>query len=101
MISHSHRINYRCLLYARSAKDQASQHPDGRLHRDDANAAGLVSAHLHHQLVLLRASRLRHRGQIGLEPILSEFVLALANVFREVRRVLLDDGTLWLNLSDS
>jgi len=40
-------------------------------------------------------------GQIGLEPTPDEFVQALLNVFREVRRVLRDDGTLWLNLGDS
>ena len=40
-------------------------------------------------------------GQIGLEPTPDEFVASLATVFREVRRVLRDDGTLWLNLGDS
>lgn len=40
-------------------------------------------------------------GQIGLEPTPDEFVAALVAVFREVRRVLQDDGTLWLNLGDS
>ena len=40
-------------------------------------------------------------GQIGLEPTPDEFVRALVAVFREVRRVLRDDGTLWLNLGDS
>jgi DNA modification methylase len=42
-----------------------------------------------------------HNGQIGLEPTPDEFVAALVSVFREVRRVLKDDGTLWLNLGDS
>lgn len=39
--------------------------------------------------------------QIGLEPTPDEFVDALVAVFREVRRVLRADGTLWLNLGDS
>ena len=39
--------------------------------------------------------------QIGLEPTPEEFVQALVEVFREVRRVLRDDGTVWLNLGDS
>ena len=43
----------------------------------------------------------RHEGQIGTEPTPDEFVAALVAVFREVRRVLRDDGTLWLNLGDS
>lgn len=42
-----------------------------------------------------------HDGQIGLEPTPDEFVAALVDVFREVRRVLRDDGTVWLNLGDS
>ncbi len=40
-------------------------------------------------------------GQIGLEAAPEEFVAELVAVFREVRRVLRDDGTLWLNLGDS
>ena len=40
-------------------------------------------------------------GQLGLEPTPREFVDAMLRVFREVRRVLRDDGTLWLNLGDS
>lgn len=40
-------------------------------------------------------------GQIGLEPTPDGFVAAMVEVFREVRRVLADDGTLWLNLGDS
>lgn len=42
-----------------------------------------------------------HDGQIGQEPTPAEFVAALVEVFREVRRVLRDDGTVWLNLGDS
>lgn len=40
-------------------------------------------------------------GQIGREESPDEFVKALVEVFRGVRRVLRDDGTLWLNLGDS
>ena len=40
-------------------------------------------------------------GQIGLEPTPDDFVAEMVAVFREVRRVLRDDGTLWLNLGDS
>jgi DNA modification methylase len=42
-----------------------------------------------------------HDGQIGLEPTPEDFVAAMVAVFREVRRVLRDDGTLWLNLGDT
>jgi hypothetical protein len=40
-------------------------------------------------------------GQIGLEETPEQFIAKLVEVFREVRRVLRDDGTLWLNLGDS
>lgn len=40
-------------------------------------------------------------GQIGLEKTPDEYVTRLVEVFREVWRVLRDDGTLWLNLGDS
>jgi DNA modification methylase len=40
-------------------------------------------------------------GQIGAEATLEEWVARMVEVFREVRRVLRDDGTLWLNLGDS
>jgi DNA modification methylase len=40
-------------------------------------------------------------GQIGLERTPEAYVARLVEVFREVRRVLRDDGTLWLNLGDS
>lgn len=42
-----------------------------------------------------------NEGQIGLEQTPEAFVAELVAVFREVRRVLRDDGTLWLNLGDS
>jgi DNA modification methylase len=42
-----------------------------------------------------------HAGQIGLEQTPEAYVAQLVAVFREVRRVLRPDGTLWLNLGDS
>lgn len=40
-------------------------------------------------------------GQIGVEDTPEEYIGRLVAVFREVRRVLKDDGTLWLNIGDS
>jgi DNA modification methylase len=40
-------------------------------------------------------------GQIGLEATVQEYVGVMVSVFREVRRVLRDDGTCWLNLGDA
>lgn len=42
-----------------------------------------------------------HDNQIGLEETPEQFVEQLVQVFREVKRILKDDGTLWLNLGDS
>lgn len=42
-----------------------------------------------------------HEGQIGLEGNPDIYVARIVEVFREVRRVLKKDGTLWLNLGDS
>jgi len=40
-------------------------------------------------------------GQLGLEETPKEFIDNLVNVFKEVKRVLRDDGTVWLNIGDS
>lgn len=40
-------------------------------------------------------------GQIGLEPTPEGYLEKMVQVFREVHRVLRDDGTVWLNLGDS
>ncbi len=40
-------------------------------------------------------------GQLGLEKTPEEYVGRIVEMFEEVRRVLRDDGTLWLNLGDS
>lgn len=40
-------------------------------------------------------------GQIGLEPTVDEYIDSLVAVFEDVRRVLREDGTLWLNIGDS
>lgn len=42
-----------------------------------------------------------HPGQLGLEQTPEQYVAAMVEVFRCVRDVLTDDGTLWLNIGDS
>jgi DNA modification methylase len=42
-----------------------------------------------------------HDGQIGLEETPEEYIAAMVEVFRCVKDVLADDGTLWLNIGDS
>jgi DNA modification methylase len=48
-----------------------------------------------------RCGAKRIDSQIGLEQTPDEYVEQMVNIFREVRRVLKDDGTLWLNLGDT
>ena len=40
-------------------------------------------------------------GQIGAEPNVEDYISSLVAVFREVRRTLAEDGSLWLNIGDS
>ena len=40
-------------------------------------------------------------GQIGMEPTPQKYIERLVEVFDEVKRVLADDGTLWLNIGDT
>lgn len=42
-----------------------------------------------------------HKGQIGMERTPEEFVGALVEIFEDVRRVLREDGVMWLNIGDS
>jgi DNA modification methylase len=48
-----------------------------------------------------KCGAVRIDNQLGLEPTPEAYVAKMVEVFREVRRVLRDDGTLWLNLGDS
>jgi len=41
------------------------------------------------------------KGQLGLEKTPEKYVSKLVEIFREVRRVLKDDGTAWINIGDS
>ena len=48
-----------------------------------------------------RCGATRVDSQIGLEPTPDQFIARLVAVFREVRRVLRPDGTIWVNMGDS
>ena len=49
----------------------------------------------------LKCGAVRTDKQLGLEDTPEEYVAEMVDVFREVRRVLRDDGTLWMNMGDS
>jgi len=72
--------------------------PLGKLHggHDTVDAATAI---IRDQCPKCRARRVDK--QIGLERTVDEYVAKMVDVFREVRRVLRPDGTLWLNLGDS
>jgi len=82
---------------ASCAHSVGGQVPDGK-------APGAISAGVRPGV---DASKCRKCGakridqQIGLEATPEAYVARLVELFREVRRVLRDDGTLWLNLGDS
>jgi len=40
-------------------------------------------------------------GQLGLEPTFEEYINKLCGIFDEVKRVLKDEGTIWINLGDT
>lgn len=40
-------------------------------------------------------------GQIGAEPILEDYINELVDIFEDVRRILKDDGTFWLNIGNT
>jgi DNA modification methylase len=54
-----------------------------------------------HRSVCGKCGAKRIDSQLGLESTPEEYVANLVEVFREVRRVLRDDGTVWFNLGDS
>lgn len=54
-----------------------------------------------YQTVCPKCGAVREDKQIGLEETPEQYIQRLIDVFREVRRVLKDDGTLWVNIGDS
>jgi len=54
-----------------------------------------------YKTVCPKCGAIRQDSQIGLEETPEEYIESLVSVFREVRNILTDDGTLWVNLGDS
>ena len=73
---------------ASSGLNGSLAHKDGRIFTPFRDVCGHCGA-------------IRIDAQLGLEPDFNAYVASMVAVFREVRRVLRDDGTLWLNLGDS
>ena len=81
------------------------QKPAGYRSNENRNTEGLASEAIQRR-DQWQGSNFCHlcgawRGQLGLEPTPELYVEHLVDVFREVKRVLREDGVLWLNLGDS
>ena len=79
----------------RNGSGRADGIVDDRAQRNRDGVAALTSR------VCAKCGARRVDRQLGLERTPGEYVERMVGVFREVRRVLRDDGTLWLNLGDS
>jgi DNA modification methylase len=73
----------------------------GDLRRSTAAVAGNVAKAHRRRGPSCDCGATRVDQQIGLEAAPQDFIDALVELFRDVRRVLRDDGTLWLNMGDS
>jgi DNA modification methylase len=60
-----------------------------------------VKSFLHYKDICGKCGAKRVDSQLGLEKTPEEYTLHMVDLFREIRRVLKNDGTLWLNLGDS
>lgn len=80
-------------VQGRPGAGRADGNVDERMQRN-RDGAGAFS-------MTCKCGAVRVDKQIGLEPSYKEFVAEMVGVFREVRRVLRPDGTLWLNIGDS
>ncbi len=70
-------------------------------HGGTSNRPGLEAQEYGYRDTCGKCGATRIDSQLGLERTPEEYVANMVAVFREVRRVLRDDGTLWLNLGDS
>ena len=68
-------------------------------HKNHDKMAGVGDAI--YKTVCPKCGAIRQDDQIGLEETPEEYIDQLVNVFKEVRNVLTDDGTCWVNLGDS
>jgi DNA modification methylase len=85
-------------------RDHAARRPDERRASTLGGGVATIAAQdagARARATCERCGARRIDAQIGLEPTPEEYVATMVDVFREVRRVLRADGTVWLNLGDS
>jgi len=78
--------------------DHNPQRPDGGQRHNRSLPPGRGGMY---KSVCAKCGATRTDSQIGLEKTPEEYVAKMVEVFREVRRVLRNDGTCWVNLGDS
>ena len=83
--------------HKRDSKVKAENCNTGHKNHDDMAGVGDAI----YKTVCPKCGAIRQDSQIGLEETPEEYVEKLVNVFKEVRNVLTDDGTCWVNLGDS
>jgi len=83
--------------------DESCDHQVGRFEHSVSEKQKSNSASAGHQArdICPKCGAVRKDKQIGLEETPEEYVDKMVEVFRKVRRVLKDEGTVWLNLGDS
>jgi DNA modification methylase len=74
---------------------------DGREHVGPYAGEKAVTTGMPHRSICGKCGATRVDSQLGLEPTPEAYVESMVAVFREVKRVLRSDGTVWLNLGDS
>ncbi len=74
---------------------------DGREHVGPYDGEKAVTAGMPHRDTCRKCGARRIDAQLGLEPTPEAYVESMVAAFREVKRVLRADGTVWLNLGDS
>lgn len=88
-----------CDHVANSSKTKLQNNPEfdeGRPSREATKLPGY-----YYDSVCEKCGAVKEDHQLGMESTPEEFISNLVNVFREVKRVLRDDGTLWVNIGDS
>lgn len=83
------------------ASSKSGLRNDGRDHTGLYDGEKLVTNGVPYRARCGKCGATRQDRQLGLEPTPEEYVANMVAVFREARRVLRSDGTLWLNLGDS
>lgn len=76
-------------------KQGNSEFNENRPCREETKTAG------YYKSICPKCGAIREDKQIGLEETPEEYISRLVNVFREVKRILKPEGTLWVNIGDS